>query len=342
MPDQSPNGGLEAPARVAGGVPLPVAGAAEQQSDRTAILVLGMHRSGTSFCTSALAAAGVDVGTDHYAADRHNQRGYWELVEVNRTHEAILRAAGSRWDDWRRFSFPDAAAEAHGRQALRDAVARCFPNSRLFAIKDPRSCRIASLWRDVLESLGVVPKIVVPVRHPDEVAASLKARDGMPAEKGLLLWMRHVLDALQQTRGLPTAVVHYAELLADPHAAIERIGTRLSIRWPVGGADLGMRLAAVTDPALRHHVHDPRRSSRPSCLPLVDRLWNVLESGSVHEDPGAVEAIEKEFTTAIAPFENYVWELEESREQLLDAVAGLRRDVERAQGGSRSEAGGVP
>ncbi|NDC64244.1 MAG: hypothetical protein EBZ59_09745 [Planctomycetia bacterium] len=304
---------------------------ASTRPERTGLLVLGMHRSGTSYCTSALAAAGVDVGTDLYAADRHNQRGYWELIEVNGTLESMLLSAGSRWDDWRRFSFPDAAAHRLAFQTLRDLVDRCFGTARLFAIKDPRSCRLAFLWREALVSTGVVPKIVVPIRHPAEVAASLNARDGMPMEKGLLLWTRHVLDALRQTRGLPTALVRYSDLLADPMAEIERIGGELSIRWPVGGAELRGRLVALADPTLRHHVSDEGGACPASGLAFVDRLWDVLEAGVALDDDAALQAIEEEFERATPPFEGFCLDREECRGKPVEMIDGPESAAEPAR-----------
>ena len=62
-----------------------------------------------------------------------------------------------------------------------------FGDSRLFVLKDPRMCRLVPFWRSVLNEFGAARCFIIPVRHPLEVAASLKARHGFLTAKALLL-----------------------------------------------------------------------------------------------------------------------------------------------------------
>src|SRR4029077_1974458 len=75
-----------------------------------------------------------------------------------------------------------------------------FANATLLILKDPRICRFVPFWLDVLKEMKVAPRIVIPLRSPLEVAHSLKKRNALSLTKGLLLWLRHVLDAEAQTR----------------------------------------------------------------------------------------------------------------------------------------------
>ena len=97
-------------------------------------------------------------------------------------------------------------------------------------LKDPRICRFVPLWRAVLGRLGVAPKVVVPLRHPLEVAGSLARRDGMPEDEALLLWLRHCLEAEAATRGLPRSFLRYDDLVADWRPAVDRLAHGLSPR----------------------------------------------------------------------------------------------------------------
>jgi hypothetical protein len=266
---------------------------------RMAILVLGMHRSGTSTLAASLAAAGAYLGSDLISPLPENPKGHWESREIIRTADAILAKAGSHWDDVRPIAFPDAATRATAVGELVDLLRRKFPRTSLLAIKDPRACRLASVWREALESAGFSIRVVIPIRHPAEVAASLAARNGFTVGKGLDLWMRHVLDALRHSRGLPRTIVRYEDLLARGPAELERIGAALGIRWPVADADRAVRLADFLEPGLRR-----QRDGALPAIPQIHELWSLVREGDAAVDrPDAaarIDAIESEFSRSLA------------------------------------------
>ena len=62
------------------------------------IVVLGMHRSGTSAITRALMALGVDLGSSLLPPDKDiNDAGYWEDVDLNRLNMEMLHALQTDW-----------------------------------------------------------------------------------------------------------------------------------------------------------------------------------------------------------------------------------------------------
>src|ERR1700690_93442 len=67
----------------------------------TALVVLGMHRSGTSALTGMLHHLGVALGSRLMAASPDNPRGYWEHSDIVATHERLMAALGWGWDDIR-------------------------------------------------------------------------------------------------------------------------------------------------------------------------------------------------------------------------------------------------
>lgn len=220
-----------------------------------AILVLGMHRSGTSALTGILHILGVALGADLMPADEDNRRGYWEeagLVEMN---ERLLDLLNARWNDlllgegawWARPELEPV------KQLVRKRLEREFSSSALWAFKDPRLCRLLPVWREILEQLAIQPLCVHILRHPIEVARSLERRDGIAQVQALWLWLLHVLEAERHSRGMPRVFVTYADLLADWSPVMETIGRGLGIRWP---SEPGNRAAAVEgflSGELRHH-----------------------------------------------------------------------------------------
>jgi len=278
---------------VAAESPAPVAG------PRTALLVLGMHRSGTSTLSAALVAAGCFLGSDIVMPSRSNPLGFWESRGISRTLDAILARAGSAWDDARPIRFADDRARADAVRDLAAILAAMFRRSPLFAIKDPRSCRLAEVWREALGAAGVSMKVVIPVRHPLEVAQSLATRDRFPLEKGLALWARHLLDTLRGTRGLPRTIVRYQDLLADGPREIERIGAAIGLPWPVPAAVRAARLADLIVPDLRHHRLPDDAPGVGGDLPWVGGLWRLVNEDRAGLDRhDEIDAIDRAFTCA--------------------------------------------
>src|SRR5262249_55563330 len=149
-------------------------------------------------------------------------------------HDDLLASAGSKWDDWRVLN-PDwyeSNVAGRYRQKLMNILENDFSESQLFVVKDPRICRFVPLWVDVLEKFGVEPHIVIPIRNPLEVAASLKQRNNIVPSKSYLLWLRHVLDAEIETRKLRRVIVSYDHLLDDWRGVISTVTARTKMHWP--------------------------------------------------------------------------------------------------------------
>ena len=63
-----------------------------------AIVVLGMHRSGTSAVTRGLMPLGVRLGEPLLPPSPENAKGFWEDVDVLGLNVELINALGSRWD----------------------------------------------------------------------------------------------------------------------------------------------------------------------------------------------------------------------------------------------------
>jgi glycosyltransferase involved in cell wall biosynthesis len=208
----------------------PRASPTRSDSARRAIIVLGMHRSGTSALTRVISLLGADL-PNGLVQGPDNEAGFWESAKLAAIHDEILSSAGSSWDDWRAFDqnwYASSQAPIFKARVL-ELLQKDFASSRLFVVKDPRICRLWPFWRDVLEELGAKPAVAIPIRNPVEVAASLERRNGLAPARGYLLWLRHVIDAEQATRGLPRAIVTYSALLDDWQRMVRTLGSRLEI-----------------------------------------------------------------------------------------------------------------
>src|SRR5262245_31306424 len=123
-----------------------------------AILVLGMHRSGTSAVTRVLNLLGAGLGTRLLPpVPGDNEKGYWENQDALEINERLLSGIGRSWHDVRDMphGWQQSAAASDAYAAITRFVEVEFESSSLWAVKDPRICRLAPIWLRALEDCGV-------------------------------------------------------------------------------------------------------------------------------------------------------------------------------------------
>ena len=59
-------------------------------SQKKILLILGMHRSGTSVLTGTCRFLGADLGDRMMAAGSDNVMGFWEHDDISRIHDELL------------------------------------------------------------------------------------------------------------------------------------------------------------------------------------------------------------------------------------------------------------
>ena len=142
-------------------------------SERSAILVLGMHRAGTSAVTRVLNLLGAELGDELLPPREDNPSGFWEHAGAVAIHERLLQGLHRSWLDTR--GLPDGWAQrppaAAARQEIAELIERDFDAVPLWALKDPRLSLFAPLWLEELDRRDIGARVVIVVRHPEEVAA---------------------------------------------------------------------------------------------------------------------------------------------------------------------------
>ena len=185
-----------------------------------------------------------------------NPKGYWESVVLMDFHDRLLHEAKSAWDDWTpippEWFASDAAGEA--RRRIPQIVSQEFGDAPLLLLKDPRVCRLMPVWTSALRDEGIEPLVVLTVRDAAAVAESLHRRDGFVLQRGLMLWLRHVLDAELYTRDVRRTFVRYDALLADWRSEITRITSDLDVAWPNTHEESAGDIDKLLDRSLRHHT----------------------------------------------------------------------------------------
>ena len=254
----------------------------------TAILIAGMHRSGTSALSRTLNLAGCEITNYLMDADsRSNERGHWESQRIFELNSAILESAGSRWDDWETPSPGWYQSPLYNDffQNAQTTIKDEFPSSLLFVLKDPRFCLLMGFWLKVIESIGATPMVIMPVRNPLNVAASLRRRDDIDPSIGKLLWLRHVLDAEANSRHHRRVTVGFDQLLGDWRSVLLRIGEQLGLTWPRLSSIADLEIDEFLSPDLRHHA-DSRADVEPTTQSIrwVSEVYDILGRWSIDKE----------------------------------------------------------
>jgi hypothetical protein len=254
---------------------------------RDVVFVVGMGRSGSSALARVLGLCGAALPLDVLPPNVGNPTGYWEPEAILYANERFLDARASSWFDprpSRRTSPPAVAHDPFVREAA-DLLRSSFPPGGPLVVKEPRISALLPYWLAAAAVCGLRPVAVHMVRNPDDVAASLKQRDGLGTEQSHGMWLKNSLVAERDTRELPRVFLSYDELLADwepvVRRCIERLGLPLAITDETRAA-----VAAFLSPGLRHHASRGPAGGDPASL--VARVYAALERAR-HGPPAPAE-----------------------------------------------------
>lgn len=242
-----------------------------------ALLVLGMHRSGTSALAGILSNLGIDLGHRLMPASPDNPKGYFEHQDIVAVHDGFLAAIGSKWDSVRALpaGWAEGTAAHTARSALRQILTRDFAGTALWGLKDPRLCRLMPLWQPLFDELSIEPRYILMVRRPAEVAASLAARDRISTARARMLWLRHVLEAEAATRGQKRTILQYHDLIANGEVwprIVNRMARDLDLRWPISAADAAPAIGDLLTPELWHYRTEEKKGAPAPAVAWIDAV----------------------------------------------------------------------
>ena len=257
------------------------------------LAILGMHRSGTSALAGVFHLLGANLGNQFIDTEPEiNLKGYWENREANHFDDRLLKFLESDWYDV--LDLPhqwlEKSSEAGFDGELAQLLKANFTGETPWVVKDPRLCRLLPFWLDVLEKQNVGVKCLIVLRHPFEVAQSLRKRDGIEMPHALLLWLRYVLDSELSSRSTPRNVITYENLLNDWRAVLEKAESTLDLGLGFMNDDVNQRIDAFLDRGLRHHVHSSDHVENP-LLTLAISAYESLQL----DDQKSLSQIRSEF-----------------------------------------------
>lgn len=309
-------------------------------NSRTCVLVLGMHRSGTSALAGVFSRLGCEMPASPMPASKGNEKGFFESTVIRDLNEDLLASAGSAWDDFAQFH-PDWLRSPDAPRFLARAVDILqaeFGDAPLFVLKDPRICRLVPFWTEALDRFGCSVKPVLTIRNPLDVGQSLLVKRGFSEPLSQMVWLRHVLDAERATRGIPRFNTSFEQLMAGWELVAKRTEEELGLAWPKAISSAEFDIGRFLKGELRHHKDSPKRVLTSGLLPQWLRETYQILSGWAErgEDPGdyaRLDSVKAEFDIASDAFSRLVRAERDAGAETKEKV----RDLEEAREALRSE-----
>jgi hypothetical protein len=248
----------------------------------TPVLVLGMHRSGTSYLASILAALGVKMGDELLAADAGNPRGYFENLSVLAFHKALLarrsKPSQTRADFLPGPDFSPAWSAEESAQA--DALVALLAREGFWGWKEPRTCLFLAQWMEKLPQA----RCIAVYRHPLEIYYSfLKRRDwsALFSPESVFEAAAIYNDAIFAARALTPErflILHAGASFADAPALAELVAGFLGIDLPEQGLELPQFAAGeFSSLGIVREQHALMALAYPRAAKAYERMQSVAE-----------------------------------------------------------------
>ena len=254
-------------------------------ASKPALLVLGMHRSGTSAITGSLGFSGAWVGeeTELTSPNAENPQGFWERRDVREVCDQMLHAAGADW--WKIAEFdpqaiPRATLAAQRRKFKK--IVSSLDEYQAWIVKEPRLCLLLPVLQDYIHN----PVCIHIHRNPLEVARSLQRRDGFSIAAGLALWEAYNLHALDASKDLRRVLIDHQSLISNPAATLNALVEQLEefdLDHPITPDT--RRIERFIDAKL-YHQKATDEETQDYLLPSQQALWARLRSGEVLDHDG--------------------------------------------------------
>lgn len=303
------------------------------------VVVLGMHRSGTSLASGLLHRAGVFFGesTELIKANDENPKGFWERSDFRRLNDRLLHAQHADWNEIARVDQHAidedtlAAFNDDARQILDDMRQRA--SNGIIGIKEPRHCLLLDQWAPVL---GDESFYLLVHRDPEEIAISLNSRDPIPPAVANYLTEQYLGRALRFLAGKPCAIVSYEEMLNEPLKTSQRLVKAINEWSAAQGSDLRLKRPEPSDVKGLASKALYRSRSEGTPYPAHARLKQWRKALKKGELPGvrsvanrpSTEVLSYQYEQRFAAFKKVRGELENRKQRVNTLERQVQSNIE--------------
>ena len=294
----------------------------------TALIIAGMHRSGTSLTASLFQSLGVNIGEKLLGPELGNIRGHFEDIEFVELHKKILRSQhiddlGSNLETQEIVVKKPNLKIA--RKLIKNRQEENEKSHKIWGWKDPRTTLFLNFWLKLLPDA----KFIFVYRSPWEVVDSLYRRS---TDKKLLdkpeiavkMWLNYnqrILDFYQQCSA--KCLIGKVDVIGrDPESFIQAVNEKFEMNLPAPSPEIFAESLLVKDIS---------QTNKPS---LIEKYFpETLETYQQLEKNGIGGDLEVNIQESKVKSESELWEFRDwfNIRCLEKQVSSLETDVEKWQ-----------
>jgi hypothetical protein len=198
-------------------------------SIRPGVIILGMHRSGTSVLGGLVNKMGLKTGGPLIQAAEDNAKGFFERIDVVLQNDYLMQKQNIHYSH-NTYKYDSLLALKHilnddGKLFKEGKRGLAFLNNKdnyPWMLKDPRLCITFRTW---LPLLNFYPAILFTYRHPMDVALSMNKREfeQFAVNKGLRLWYTYNRRAIEQSSDLCRVVTSHRKIMQESQKELDKI-----------------------------------------------------------------------------------------------------------------------
>lgn len=287
-------------------------------NQKSIIVVLGMHRSGTSLITKSIITLGADPGSNLMLPGEDNPKGFWEDLDIYDLNEKILDFLFFSWN--KKFHLPFNQFEyflplyfdKFAPQAI-EILNRKLEQNNVIIIKDPRISILLPFWNKVFSSFIAEIKYIFCIRNPLAVSNSIISRNNLK-EKGVLdLWSFYNLLILNTIEN-DFLVVEYEKFIESSDSEIERIAQYVKLPYNSFIPEVSSFKEEYIDKGLNHfHFIEEGLREKIFNYPDIFSIYNLLKdfSSGDSQNPLQIRQTQKELLESFFRFQNVTNEHDE-------------------------------
>jgi len=260
------------------------------------IIVLGMHRSGTSVLSNLVSLMGCHIGrTDTMPKRADNPKGFFENYKIYKFNQNLLEENNVSWDE---YSFT--VKDIHKNQ-FRNYVEQAkviiqeeFNYVNLFFIKDPRMCLLFPIWEAALEELNIETKCILSYRSILEVSLSLEKRNQFSLVKSMMIWSHYFFQSELNSRSKERILIRFNQDYENIEALLKTLSQFI-------GVDLDAEIKKTAKETYSKKLvhHSIKEQNLSDDIPSYLKSLIKLISESRFTDFKELDTLRKDFNNSI-------------------------------------------
>jgi len=204
---------------------------------KKAVIVVGMHHTGTSVITGIINKHGFSIGkSETKQKSQYNKKGYFENLGMRNFVDKILGILknGGKWNNLihpKNIKYNDLIKKHSGN--LQQLILKEYPNTNNIVIKDPRWAVVLPLINDAFINLGYKVYIISTFRHENDCTRSIQKSNKISLENArniCLITQLSILNCIQKYKCNHIQVPYYP-LIENPLTVVKNLANKLEVKY---------------------------------------------------------------------------------------------------------------